>query len=207
MFERQRRNCKIIISLANRLLLTIFVATMIFCFLGESNTHAESIYVDLGTIAGIPSSAYGGPSGVAGTWNGVGIGTTSSLNDITGATTSVDVTVTAYGIGTGGGSTTDPDYTALFADTIYSEDYWSVDFSGLADGPYNVYLCAPDSTSVYTGVMNVNGIEVPEIQSGFTVESTMVSGGALSISGTPPGIFFAGLAGVQVCAVPFPGAI
>lgn len=167
--------------------------------------HAASIYVDLNTHWGTPSSAYGGPAAVAGTWNGIPIGTTSNLLDITGAATSVSVTVTfeRYGNWTSTGSDRDK----LFADHMYGSTDWSVAFSGLADGPYDIYLCAPDHVAHPTGDMTVNGSPVSQIQTGFTTVTTQVRGGTLSIEGEPSTTTTFGLAGVQVSRVPAPPAI
>jgi hypothetical protein len=176
-------------------------------FGGLLPAYSASIYVDLSTYHDTPTSAYGGPAGVTGTWNGIDNGTTSNLKDITDTSTSVSVTVTSYS-DSGHVTSTDSDYDRLFADNIYGwSSTWYVNFSGFADGPYDVYLCAPDHPSIGTGAMSVNADSVAQIQSGYTVKSTTVSGGTLSISGTPSGSIYAGLAGVQICAVPIPPSV
>jgi hypothetical protein len=191
-----------------KLPLSLFSILCFFAILigGSYQAHAASIYVDLGTWFGTPSLAYGGPAGVAGTWNGIIKGTTSNLQDITGTVTSVSVTVTASSDTGHDNPPGDTDYKKLFYDYIYSYfgNSWTVAFSGLSNGPYNVYLCAP-STWVPTGAMVVNGSPVSQIVTGYTIKSTQVSVGTLTVTGTGSGSI--GLAGVQICAVPLPPSL
>lgn len=186
----------------------VIVTSVIISLLIHHKAEAELIYVDLATHHGVPSDTYGGPAGVAGYWNGIDNGTTSNLNDITGATTSVSVTVTSWSDVGSGGSGLD-DRGKLFDDYIlawvgHTFTYWSVVFSGLSNGPYGVYLIASD-TWYPTGTMLVNSSSVAQIITGFTVKSTTVSDGTLSISGTSLDTNWFGLVGVQI--VPIPGAV
>jgi hypothetical protein len=88
---------------------------------------------------------------------------------------------------------------------------WSVAFSGLAHGDYDLYLYAPGNPSVSTGDLTVNGVSVVGIPGGgysgdliegtsYLVEPIHVDDGTLTISGT--GSSFSGLAGLQLVPEP-----
>jgi hypothetical protein len=87
---------------------------------------------------------------------------------------------------------------------------WSVDFSGLADGEYYVFLYAPSQVSLPTGTMLVGGVPVlgvPGVLPAALIEhvswkkvQVSVTGGALAVSGS--GTSFSGLAGIQLVPTP-----
>ena len=126
---------------------------------------AQSLNVDIGAVGGTPSSGFGAAAGQPGTWNEIGLGSTSNLSGLSGAGTGVSVAVAAD-TDTGSELTCAGDIGALINDNVYrlgANAVWTVTFSGLANGPYTVYLYGPVNTAVNTGTMNVNGTSVPNI--------------------------------------------
>ena len=171
--------------------------------------ESAGINVDLGTNFGVPTASYGAASGMAGTWNMVGIGVTALVAPF-GAASSVSVNVVASSEqGFGGGISTEAQL--LLSDNIValSGTGWSASFSGLLDGPYQVFLYASSNANVTTGSMLVGGVSVASIVGdlgGTLIEGTswvqvpvVVNGGSLAISGiSSTGTQISGLAGIQL---------
>ena len=183
-------------------------------FVAFDYADAQNLNVDFGSAHGTPSNTFGAASGQVGTWNTLGLGTTSGLLDITGAATTVAVTVTSQtDTGSSGGSC-GGDLGALLDDNFYTSGAtWSVDLSGLTNGNYSVYLYGPNHTGVETGNMVVNGVAVASISGDgcsfiagttHTAIQVSVTNGTLSIAGTNIASF-AGLGGLQLIEQALPG--
>jgi hypothetical protein len=195
------------VSRASRCLLVLAL------LLSPAIASAQSLNVDIGAVGGTPSNGFGAAAGQAGTWNEIGLGLTSNLAGLSGAGTGVSVAVAAD-TDTGSELTCAGDIGALINDNIYrlgANAVWNVTFTGLANGPYTVYLYGPVNTAVNTGTMNVNGASVPNISGDactltggvtFQAVQTTVTNNTLALSGdeTGTGGVFAGLAGVQLVA-------
>lgn len=183
--------------------------------------HADTINVDLGHIREIPANSFGASSGQSGIWNEISLGTTNSLLDVEGMVTTVDISVS--GDSDTGGAALPPqptDAQLLLTDNIYSNvsPAWSVQFIGLSDGFYDIYLYAPSNTAVTTGIMTVNGNTIGELSGSadgllidgvsYTRVQTTVNEGILSLSGTHVDVTanYAGLAGVQLSPILTPFA-
>lgn len=183
--------------------------------------HADTINVDLGYVWGIPANSFGASAGQSGIWNEISLGTTNSLLDVAGMVTTVDISVS--GDTDTGGATLPPlptDAQLLLYDNIYSNvsPDWFVQFTGLSDGLYYIYLYAPSNKGVTTGIMTVNGNTIGELSGStdgllidgvsYTRVQTTVSEGILSLSGTHVGVTanYAGLAGVQLSPILTPFA-
>jgi len=179
--------------------------------LTASVVHAGTgVNIDFGTTYGVPSSAYGGASGQAGTWNLAGLGFTA-LADLSGAPSGVSVNAVASNATGNNGSVPANDDQLLLNDNLSSFNplgtaTWTVTLTGLADGGYRVFVYAPSNFAVPTGSMTVGGVNLASIPGdlGSTliegtswVEVTVsVVGGTLDIYGTSSN--FCGLAGLQV---------
>lgn len=174
-------------------------------FVCATTASGQSFNVDLGDFSGTPPDTYAA-AGVAGVWNTLNI-ESASLVDINGAASGVSLAVSAEALTSGPG--TPPDQT-LLGDNIFDCNgtlEWSLAFTGLANGSYDVLVYAPSHTGIDTGNMLVNGVAVAPLlgasalQEGVSHRSVAVSviGGTLDISGLggTSGLC-AGLAGVQI---------
>lgn len=170
----------------------------------------EGINVDLGSGEGTPPAGYSAATGQGGHWNEVGLGTSSSLRDIDGLTTAVSVTVTTDQSASVSGPATDDH--ALLGDWVSDctvPDVWTLSFSGLADGTYEVALYASADPDTATGDMLVEGSAVDALPGGistleegvsYTKRWVDVSDGMIEISGSDlaANSTCSGLAGVQL---------
>jgi hypothetical protein len=181
-----------------------------FAFFGcVTPATAASIYIDFGTYNGAPSSLFGAAAGDPGVWNNVLRGVPSDLLDTDGNASGVRVSVIATSDGTGAGSTGDA--ALLMNDNFYSSaGAWSVSFSGLDDGIYDLYLYDPANRAVSTGSGTANGVGFASINGAFSGSFTLnadylllsgivVKGGLLTAGATEPGAM-SGLAGLQLVA-------
>ncbi len=171
--------------------------------------YTAGFNVDLGVHWGPTVDGHGAASGQIGPWNEVGLAGSAGLVDVIGRTTSVGVSVIAQTQTgwTGSGST---DAALLLEDNIFTSGSqggsWSVSFSGLEDGSYDVYLYAPANSAVSASGLQVNGADQPTLSgddSGSYVEGVnfaripvTVSGGVLSVVSV--GGSTSGLAGLQI---------
>ena len=174
--------------------------------------QAQNLNIDFGAHFGTPSDAFGAVSGQTGRWNAVGLGATYNLENTSTAPTAVSITVSAQTAGAyGNGCPWGTDLESLGADNFYVQaGKWEVTLAGLANGSYEVFLYAPNSDSVGSGTMLINGIAVAEIPGdtlcdmtegfGSTKVEVDVVNGTLSMMGDSVGTwrFYAGLAGVQL---------
>lgn len=185
----------------------IILLVLTFSFAVFDSAEAQNVNIDFGSAAGAPSNAFGAASGQVGVWNTLGLGTTSSLLDITGVATTASATVNAA-VDTGfAGITCGGDIGTLVDDNFYTSGAaWSVDIGGLTNGTYSVYLYGPSHTGVETGNMIVNGIPVSSISgdgcsfvagTNYTTVQVPVTNGTLSVAGTNVASY-AGLSGLQL---------
>ena len=171
---------------------------------------AASIYVDFGSYSAAPSDLFGAAAGQSGDWNRVAVaGTTTGIFDIFHNVTDVEIALSAEFLnGTGGPGTSDAQL--LMNDNFYSTngDAWSVSFSGLTSGLYDLYLYDPTNTAVGTGSGSVNGTSFTSINGAFTgtftsgvnyllLSSIVVTDGTLAMTGARSGSS-SGLAGLQL---------
>lgn len=171
---------------------------------------AQDFNVDFGGAFGSPASTFGGAAEQPGFWNDLDAIRTFDLLDLGGGATAASLMVaanTAQGEGTSG---SDSDAAKLLDDHFHDcvdPDEWSLAFSGLQDGLYDVYLYAPSNSAVGTGDMVVGGATVAEIpgapapldqgENWVRVPAT-VTGGTLEIRGDGGAFNCVGLAGVQL---------
>lgn len=188
---------------------------------------AAPLYIDFGVFSVAPSSTFGGAAELPGVWNNVtSLGTVSDLVDALGNATSVDMTLTAESVGgTGGFGTTDAH--RLMQDNFYSTpgNAWSVSFSGLADGVFDVYLYEPMNWFLGSGSGTVNGVTFTTINGNFAtgtfildsnyllLTDVVVTNGSLIVTGGDA-TTANGLAGMQLVdkdprpnTVPEPGTL
>jgi hypothetical protein len=174
-----------------------------------SSAFATSINLNFGE-GSVPSSTFGAASGQAGDWDHITTnGLTSGLIDVSGGATAVGVTVTSESMNgsRAGGS---GDFATLMDKNFYSTgSSWSVDFTGLSDGTYTLYLYDPENPAIETGSGTANGVAFADINADppltsfvlgsnyEVIKGVTVSGGILNILGSD-GAFSSGLAGLQI---------
>jgi len=176
---------------------------------------AQSLNIDLGTALAAPDDTQGAGAGQPGVWNNLGVGV-SPLVGLDGmpVTATVDV----------GATNADGNAPPIVGDDeIVGVDFilatggsgWSIEFSSLVDGAYEVYVYRGDNPSVPTGAMDVGGVAVAQLDfangtspysfvldESYSVAELDVVGGDLLITGEGAG--FTGLAAVQLVLVPVP---
>jgi len=166
------------------------------------------VNIDFGAQAGTPAAIYPAAASQPGEWNNIVdvAGIEQPLNDLSGAVSSLKISVTSdFADGVGGSSTTDDD--KLLNDNFYSSSgaTWTVLMTGIPSGDYSLYIYGPSHTSVPTGDMTINGTAVASIAGGgtlvlgtsYTIELVTISNGTLTMSGVNAGSY-AGLAGLQL---------
>ena len=110
------------------------------------------------------------------------------------------------------------DFDKLTGDNFFTQGgSWSISLTGLLNGRYDLYLYAPQNSAVALGDGAANGIAFTSVDGGATltdglsyrmIDNVAVSGGSLSISALSvgAGASHAGLAGMQLQAVPLPAS-
>jgi hypothetical protein len=170
---------------------------------------------------GLPDT-YGAASGQIGTWNKVNtLGLTGGLLDISGAASGASVNVFGDGWSTGGFYVTDDE--KLLSDGLFrTGGNWSMTFSGLDNGIYDIYYYAPQH-AMDSGDITINGTFVPYLLGNINtlvqgaswdmLSGVAVTSGTLSLrSGLPNTIQpYTGIAGIQIVQasnqVPEPGTL
>jgi hypothetical protein len=164
-----------------------------------------------GLAAGVPSSGFGA-AGMAGTWFAIGNGMTNNLVNTSNVATGVSIDVTALGFLSNNTQAYAGDDLFLMGDIADGPSL--ITFTGLADGPYDVwvYAQAPDSTTFLTDV-TINGSTqtVGGTWGGTYVQGNthsfhsgvVVAGGTMSIT-MAVNSGFASLNGLQIAPVPEP---
>jgi hypothetical protein len=131
-----------------------------------SSANATLINIDFGVNTLSPSSN-GAASGQTGIWNMVNnLGLTSSLLDINGVATPVDLNLTAGRIQ---GNSGDHTITPLLSDNFFSYGgrSWSFTLTGLSTGLYDIYYYAPLHSSVSTGSFTIDGTSLSSLSGGI----------------------------------------
>jgi hypothetical protein len=196
------------------------------------NIDFDSPYSDPSLGGGAPSSSFGAAAGQAGFWNAIPISWSYvwDLQDLSGADTGVDVAVAASDSISGQAAynpLTSGDYTLLLNDArqvgyTVPGGYQIYTFSGLENGPYQVYTyAAPPYGGISATPVEVLGSTSPNPQvvtgpiSGdffelgitHSLHDVLVTDGTLVVSITmPPGVEGGGwVAGMQI--VPEPAAL
>jgi hypothetical protein len=122
---------------------------------------AQSLNVDVGSVLGVPASAYGGAAGQPGVWNQMSDGSGMQLVDLAGQPTSVIVSALGanFAFWSDNPGTTGDDE-QLLDDACDGAATYTI--SGLAPGDYTVYTYAwaPDSAS-YLSTVDVPGSTDP----------------------------------------------
>jgi hypothetical protein len=200
-------------------------------------TRLLSDNIDFGTITGgnLPNT-YGARAGQIGDWNQIpGINGIYVLSDLSGTTTGATLTLGGTeGSESGGG--TEPSWPqedkGLFGDAFqaninhpnpaFRSGLWSISISGLSDGDYDIWVYASARDDfIATGPYSINGAAQPELLGGgnsllgrdFWVAETVVVGGLLVLDQTAMssrvsfGTNWAGVAGLQIVAIPIPAAL
>jgi hypothetical protein len=164
-----------------------------------------------GVGGGLPSSAFGA-AGMAGNWHPIGLGMTNNLINTSNVATGVSVDVTALGMLSNNTQGYAGDDLLLMGDIADGPSL--ITFTGLADGPYDVwvYAQAPDSATFFTDVtINGNTQTVGGAWGGTYVQGNthsfhtgvVVAGGTMSIT-LAVNSGFASLNGLQIAPVPEP---
>ena len=149
---------------------------------------AQSVNIDVSSLFGTPSNAYGAGAAQPGFWNtvdGGSIGVVFPLKGLSGATTGLSVSYQIYGNGAGNFSFNEPstfgDDEALMDDlqdigSGTSLAIWT--FAGLNPGNYTVYTYAwaPDDPINSTSRVRVNGSPDPEQSLGGPWPGSQVKG-------------------------------
>ena len=176
---------------------------------------AQSFNLDFddpaGLAAGVPTSGFGA-AGMAGTWFAIGNGITSNLVNTSNVATGVSIDVTALGFLSNNTQAYAGDDLLLMGDI--SDGPSLITFSGLADGPYDVwvYAQAPDSATFLTDVtINGNTQTVGGVWGGTYAQGNthsfhsgvVVAGGTMTIT-MAVNSGFASLNGLQIAPVPEP---
>lgn len=206
---------------SNSLLALIAVSMLLLMPLpGE----AENINIDFGNTTGISQSlsdAFAGAANQPGTWNRIVDFDGSNVFDINGIPTDVNYSISAgYMHGWQGGGI--PQGNILVNDNFFTYVFqgytWSVSFTGIDSGIYDVYYYGPRNDHVVTGNFLVNGVLANSID-GNEYNGSFVKGihynnihtivdesGILLLSsidiGSPIDPDIQGLAGLQITAVP-----
>jgi PEP-CTERM motif-containing protein len=196
------------------------------CLLWKTQALAMPINIDFGILP-TPSSTFGAASGQVGDWNQINtLFTGAGIVDLSGAATSVTVTISPSSVNPGGFLPLPPgDANSLMTDNFFSPNPWGLNVTGLVDGIYDVYLYSPHHSSVSMGAGLLNGVAFGDMNGDFyggafieganyqTLSGVVVTGGLLSASGTKSLSSFSGLAGIQLVSssddnqVPLPGTI
>ena len=166
------------------------------------------VNIDFGAIKGFPAATYPAAASQAGEWNNIVdiAGVEQPLNDLSGAASSLKISVTSEdATGSTGNDITDDN--KLLNDNFYSSSgaTWTVLMTGIPSGDYSLYIYGPSHSSVPTGDMTINGAAVASIAGGatlvlgtsYTVVPVTISNGTLTMSGVNA-VSFAGLAGLQL---------
>jgi hypothetical protein len=123
---------------------------------------AQGVNMDCGTFNAAPSNAYAAGGGQAGKWNHLTSGASLPLVDLNGNATAASVTSTGlnWGFGFNNANTTGDDELLLDAGHDGASNY---NFSGLANGDYDVYTYAwaPDNRLSYLTSVGVTGSPDP----------------------------------------------
>jgi hypothetical protein len=179
-------------------------------------SHAASMIAynfDFSDEEGSPAISYAA-AGTAGIWNVTadGVSTGSGFTDTTGVHGGVAVSITAGDL-SGNAAVGATDFDTLTGDNFFdSAGVWSISLTGLLNHTYRLYLYAPQS-GVVLGDGTANGIAFTSVAGGATltdglsyrmIDNVVVSGGSLSISASSGDS--AGLAGLQLQAVPLPAS-
>jgi hypothetical protein len=180
-----------------------------------AGVEAQDLNIDLGTAIAAPMDTQGGAASQPGVWNDLGVGS-FPLVGLDGMPTAATVDVVA----TNASGNAPP---ILGDDELIGDDFilgtngagWSLDFSNLVDGAYEVYVMRGDNPSVTTGAMEVGGVAVASLDTAngtspysfildesYSVVEVDVTGGSLLITGEGAG--FTGLAAVQLATVTVP---
>ena len=149
---------------------------------------------------------------MAGNWHPIGLGMTSNLINTSNVATGVSVDVTALGVLSNNAQGYAGDDLLLMGDIADGPSL--ITFTGLADGPYDVwvYAQAPDSATFFTDVtINGNTQTVGGAWGGTYVQGNthsfhtgvVVAGGTMSIT-LAVNSGFASLNGLQIAPVPEP---
>jgi hypothetical protein len=189
-------------------------------------SHAASYNFDFSDKEGSPATSYAA-AGTAGIWNvtpensstGTGFTDTTCVHGGVhgGDHGGVAWSITAGDLsGNAGAGATDFD--TLTGDNFFTPSgSWSISLTGLLNGRYDLYLYAPQNSAVALGDGAANGIAFTSVDGGATltdglsyrmIDDVAVSGGSLSISALSvgAGASHAGLAGMQLQAVPLPAS-
>ena len=191
--------------------------TEVDLILAEARANVQSLSfeplfnIDIGGMgqgtASNDLAAAGGP----GEWNPIASFGTLPLVDVNGlasgaSATLSTVSIVVFGLPQSGLATLLEDY----ANDCSDPDEWSLVFSGLTDGVYNVIVYAPTDLNTHTGDISINGqpaiasfpgVSPAALVEGVSWDSTLavVSGGSLLIEGLGNGsASCAGIAGIQL---------
>lgn len=199
------------------------LATPIAAALLASSAAAQSFNIDVANLSGSPAATYGAASGQVGIWNVLTGGpagySAATINDLSGAATAIDLTVTAVGNGLG-------DFSFNNAGTFGDDEFLMDDlqdvgnggtpsstiwkFTGMANSNYQfyVYAWAPDSAAFVSFVSECGGVETMcsgAWPGGFSpgvthvILDVAVTGGVFSLCVNGGGITgnFSGVNGIQ----------
>ena len=190
-----------------------FISLMLVMMLakGASATLLNVTFSDTDGTA--VSSSFGGMAGQEGVWNEIVATGETPLVDLSGGSTAA--TINAYGVhwmGNGSGGTD------LAKSTFYnmSGDPWTIDFSGLDNGSYYVYIYAASHSAIPTMDYIVNGASMSSLEGSSAAFEEYVEGvdwdwlqveitdGTLSLAATVA-TTYNGVAGIQISdSLPIP---
>jgi hypothetical protein len=192
----------------------VMLASLVI-LLSSLTSQAQNFNIDVGSLHGTPSDAYGAASGQTGPWNTVGTAINPFLTDTSNSPTSVMIGVTADTDEGSGPSCATADGIASLSDNIYTQHgTWAVNLWGLANDTYVVFLYAPSNEYVATGDMLVNGTPVASVAGttdcdvtegvGMARVTVDVLDGTLAMTGdsTGTGFDYAGIAAIQIMVDP-----
>ena len=206
----------------NRPLLVCAFALFLSSVGVAGNAWASSLNIDFavgGTFSAPPASTYGAAAGQPGVWNNI-IGPTPPvpLANLAGGASGATVQVNAFANNFQNPFSVVGGDAELLSDYFYTVDGvpFSVNFTGLQNGPYAVFLYAPNASNVPIGAGSINGVpwaftpggllQVPGLVPGLhytVVDNVFVTNGTMSIlSNGGSQIVNYGLSGVQLQLVP-----
>jgi len=137
---------------------------------------AQSFNIDVGSVLGVPSSAYGAGAAQPGTWNQMTDGSGLALVGLFGQPTAASVSALApnFAFWSNNPGTTGDDE-LLLDDSCDGAGVWT--FSGLVPGDYQIltYAWAPDSPA-YKTLVSVQGSSDPDQIIGGTWSGAHVNG-------------------------------
>lgn len=141
----------------------LLIVSLLVALVPPPWSAAQSFNIDLGIEHGPPPVTYGGAAGQLGVWNSLPAGSHLAVG-LLGNFTGVLVDVTAAADGFAG--LTAGDAALLFGDNLFDcvdPDLWTVEFSNLLNGFYDVFLYAPQNPAVSLGDTIAAGVAAPSI--------------------------------------------